>query len=316
MDVQCGTQDTVWSTSQDNTGACDKCPGGTRVPSEENARAWKCSSNSGRIAMDLSKSNDARTCSSFSTRASCSFKQKDLKGVQARLVSSGCDPLWVAPLWMVGPTWRDPQHATGEVDFFERGCERSSGYLASFGEGGGYVLSNAWNEGGKPSVNTDVTAYIEFSRQPDKVDTYTCPHGSNPASVGPIQANCTKTGTRTGYFADSAQQMQNGEALMHFVSDIWAQNDCPGVLCGAPQKKTSCKFEVRDFRVSFADNTNRFTDPEKCKVILADQNIPPEPAAPSGPNPSVLDLLREVWADHKIVVTGMIGLLVLFIFMR
>ena len=64
--------------------------------------------------------------------------------MQARLVSSGCDPLWVAPLWMVGPT--------GEVDFFERGCDRSSGYLAN----------NAWNEGGKATANTDVTAYIEL----------------------------------------------------------------------------------------------------------------------------------------------------------
>merc|ERR1712157_484211 len=64
---------------------------------------WSCGTTD--ISLNMVDMN-AQVCSSFTTENQCQFQQKAIKGIQASLVSSGCDGLWVAPLWMVGPVWQ------------------------------------------------------------------------------------------------------------------------------------------------------------------------------------------------------------------
>merc|ERR1711953_745864 len=114
----------------------------------------------------------------------------------------------------------------GAIDIFERGCELEDGYLLSYGEGDPFVEHNAWDMAGKPADDIDITVYLDFRPNgEDKVDSYVCPKGSNPAETGPLHAGCTKTSSKENYFADTADQTSDGTEWFWFVSDVW--NACP-----------------------------------------------------------------------------------------
>ena len=142
----------IWGKRNGDSGACNQCP-----PTVAADGAWTCRAN-GDISFDI-RGKNAKVCTSWSTEGSCEFKQKDLRALQATLQSSGCDGLWAAPLWIAPKSWAAPQHATGEIDVFERGCSTANGYLLSFGESDQYIVPEAWGENGKAGAATALTAY-------------------------------------------------------------------------------------------------------------------------------------------------------------
>ena len=235
----------VWKTFGGQAGACT-CSTHPPVPND----IWKCPDDGG-ISLDL-KGKNAQVCTSWTTQGSCEFKQKDLRALQANLESSGCDGLWVAPLWMVGSGWALPQSATGEIDFFERGCVPGAGYVLSFGAEDKNILKDAWGEQVGAKATTALTAYMTFDPEKDSIDVYRCPLKSNPIEVGPSAAGCTKTRTHTGYYHDTAIQTNHGEEYMALVSDVW--NGCKELNCGNKPNITSsaCNFSVTGIQLHFS----------------------------------------------------------------
>jgi len=280
----CGISSTMWSKPQGNTGACNDCGIDLTKVDPEVVSHWSCGTTD--ISLNMADMN-AQVCSSFTTENQCQFQQKAIKGIQASLVSSGCDGLWVAPLWMVGSVWHlsstsnvsvnspRSQHETGEIDIFERGCDLDDGYLLSYGELDQYVENDAWNYAGKPKDDIDITVYLDFRPNgEDKVDSYVCPKGSNPAETGPLDAGCTKTSSKEGYFADTAAQTNDGSEYFWFVSDVW--NACPrcptpgscpgwGINCGSDAPTSSqCSFAVSGIKMKFNDGYSFKDDAEIC----------------------------------------------------
>jgi hypothetical protein len=245
--MPCG--DGIWKKRNGQYGACNSCFPWPHVPEG----IWDCKAN-GDISLDL-KGKNAQTCTSWTTEGSCEFKQKDLRALQANLVSSGCDGIWAAPLWMVGKDWALPQSATGEIDFFERGCFPGTGYVLAFGGEDKNILKDAWGEQGKATAATALTAYMTFDPNIDSIDIYRCPLQSNPIEVGPEAALCTKTGTYTGYYRDTAVQTKNGEEYMRLVSNMW--NGCDKLICGnKPKIKSSdCNFSVTGIQLQFSQES-------------------------------------------------------------
>jgi hypothetical protein len=295
--MTCGTSSTIWQKNMGDSGGCNNCGPPAAMPAAD-AALWKCK-GAADISLDLSHSQpDAKKCMSWSTEGVCEFKQKDLRRLQVNLDSEKCDGLWIAPLWMTPDMWVAPQDATGEIDFFERGCDTASGFLLSFGGGGSFIRHDAWDEQGTPSdVQTQLTAYMEFDPDPasDRIKVYKCPFGSNPMKNGTAIEGCTKTVDYKGYYAETKHETRNGEEYMRFVSDLW--NACANINCGRAQvAKSECKFEVSGLKLDF---TGAEVDPDNpkwpfhpdaqavCDNILYHGGAPPSgrPSAPS-PHPS------------------------------
>jgi hypothetical protein len=210
---------------------------------------WNCTSD-GNISLSL-RGVDARRCMSWSTEGSCEFRQRDLESIRADLVSEGCQGLWVAPLWMAPEHWKAPQHATGEVDVFERGCVQDSGYVASFGEAPPWVIENAWYEQGHPDVPTNFTAYMTFDAPQDRVTMYKCPLGSSPEDNPEDFSRCALTSSHSNYFHDTRRETHDGYEYMRLVSNLW--NECERLSCGRkpPLKESRCEFQVSRIRLKF-----------------------------------------------------------------
>ena len=260
---------------------------------------------------------DIRDCMTFTTEDSCKFKQKYLAGLQAHLTSSDCNGLWACPLWLVGEYWETPQHETGEVDVFERGCYVEDGYVLSFGSGGSYVKQDAWDEQNQPTKSTNITAYLEFDHSQDTVRYYRCPPGSEPAKQGPLLAQCEYGGERPGYFADSKAQLKDGEAYMWLVSDIF--NTCPHINpgCGHANPQTSdCNFAVKDIKIAFVDKQNHFEgNSDICPRIWAhgpQDGRPSDTPPPSNHKPPMSSFLLV----GCLVVVVVAGLLLLLLWIR
>jgi hypothetical protein len=248
----CGKEGSVWRKAMGNDGACNFC--GEPVPpmSQEEEALWHCSPN-GDISLNLSGVPDARKCMSWTTEGGCEFKQKDLRSIQATLESEGCDGIWAAPLWIAPDNWAFPQHATGEVDIFERGCDKKDGYLLSFGEGDPWIIHDAWGEQDKPTASTRLTAFMQFDPAQDKVSIYSCPFGANPIDVGPEAAGCKLTRSYDGYYRDTREQTHDGNDYMHLVSDVW--NKCTALPCGNALERTDCRFNVSNIRLGFSEES-------------------------------------------------------------
>jgi len=259
LSIECGVTGSIWTKPMGNSGACNPC--NPPAMTSNDTALWTCSTT-GDIALDMSGLEDARKCMSFSSKGSCEFKQKDLLELQVTLESHGCNGLWVAPLWIAPDHWSAPQHATGEVDIFERGCSVEDGYLLSLGEEGSYILNNAWQQKGQPNTESSFTAYLVFNRSHDTLTTYHCPQNSNPIIDG--TASCKLTRTATGYFGDTAGQTQNGEEYMHFVSDVWNQCD---TQCSKSLPKSMCKFQVSNLKMRLAGDL-RSGGADACKSLL------------------------------------------------
>lgn len=273
----CGQTATMWSKPQGNTGACDGCGIDLSKVDPDVTSHWSCGATD--ISLSMAGMN-AKVCSSFSTEDQCQFQQKGIKGIQASLVSSGCNGLWVAPLWMVGSVWHSPaplgsnsslksQHQTGEIDIFERGCDPNDGYLLSYGEGDPFVEHDAWGMAGKPDDAIDITVYLDFRPNgEDKVDSYVCPKGSMPAKDGPLDAGCTLTSSKENYFADTAGQTSDGDEWFWFVSDVWNACGSDQINCGTDAPTSSeCSFEVSGIKMKFNDGFSFKDDSEICNEM-------------------------------------------------
>lgn len=249
----CGSPDGghIWTKNMGDAGACSACNPAVPMSKADQSR-WSCSTF-GDISMNKDKKEfDPRTCMSWSTEGSCEFRLKDLKAVQMDVKSSDCNGLWVAPVWMAPKTWNSPQHGTGEVDFFERGCNLKNGYQTSFGETGPYIFNNSWEEEGKPDADTSLTAYMTFDQNADEVTMYKCPIDSNPLKNGTDK--CTKTATHMGFYKDTADQTAGHTEYMHLVSDFW--NKCElGCGKGASMSSTKCSFDVTNLKLQFTDDS-------------------------------------------------------------
>lgn len=248
----CGRAGSIWMTNMGDFGACAVC--GARVPmSSGDEEMWVC--NRSDISLNPFRSWwNSKTCSSWSTKHSCEFRQRDLKSIQFSFESSGCGGLWVAPLWLAPERWTHPQYKTGEIDVLERGCSKWDGYIMSFGSSPEYILKDAWKERGNPSANTKFAAYVSFDRDRDEVSVYRCPHGSYPISDG--LDSCQQTAVHAGYFRDTSARMRDGNALLHLVSDVW--NQCGMLACGKSQVGWSnCHFEISNLKIGFVDDATR-----------------------------------------------------------
>jgi len=246
----CGTPGSIWGKEMGDTGACQPCipdPDNPPLMLPEDKDHWTCSAT-GDISLDLSGMQDVRKCMSFSTEGYCEFRQRDLLTLQVTLESSGCNGLWVAPIWIAPQTWAAPQRDTGEVDIFERGCYSNDGYLLSLGSHTSHVWQDAWQEKHQPEANTSLTAFLEFDRNDDKLTVYRCPLGANPITDG--TASCTQTRSGDGYFSQTAMQTQNGEEYMHFVSDLW--NGCTSLCSKMLGPQSGCNFKVSNLKLRLA----------------------------------------------------------------
>lgn len=244
-----------------DSGACNAC--NPSAMSSADTALWTCS-GTGDIGLNMSGLDDARKCMSFSSEGSCEFKQKDLLELQVTLDSHGCNGLWVAPLWIAPETgrWVSPQHATGEVDIFERGCSVGDGYLLSLGEQSPWIRQKAWQQNGQPNMESSFTAYLVFNQSQDTVTTYHCPKGTNP--IFKDTGSCTLTDIAHGYFKDTAAEMQHGEEYMHFVSDVW--NKCNSG-CSKSLPNSDCQFQVSDLKMRLAGEF-RSGGSDACKSLL------------------------------------------------
>jgi hypothetical protein len=266
MKSDCGSPGSIWLENMGNKGACDACNPAVPMSKVDESR-WTC--NKGDVSMNKDNNNfDPRTCMSWSTKGACEFKQKDLRALQVDMKSSGCNGLWVAPLWMTPENWAVPQHGTGEVDFFERGCSTKDGYLTSFGESEQYIVNNSWEEENTPNVETSLTAYMTFDPTADKVDIYKCPLGSNPLEDG--TKKCTKTATHLGYYKDTAGQTKQHTEYMHLVTDLWNKCGSLGCSSGASMSSTDCSFEVMNLKMQFTDDSTREGSPFRDKKPQCD----------------------------------------------
>lgn len=259
----CGANSAIWKTEMGDSGACNMCNPARPMSSQDKQR-WVC--NKGDIALNPSGAEwNTQTCMSWSTQGTCEFRQKDLRALQVSLKSKNCNGLWVAPLWIAPQGWQAPQHATGELDLFERGCSTADGYVTSFGESAPYILFDSWKEKNNPTASTELTAYVTFDPNADIVTTYKCPFGSNPISDG--TGACQRTAVYNRYFKDSAGQTSNGTEYMRLVSDLW--NKCKTLNCGhAAVGNSSCSFEVSNIQLRFSDESTQggkspFRDPSK-----------------------------------------------------
>lgn len=272
----------IWSpdkVSSGDMGACNVCN-----PSGKNSERWSTNKLKDITFNTDEKDPNSRVCTFASTYGNCEFRMKDLNALQVDMQSSGCDNIWVAPLWISPPPghWNPPQHATGEIDLFERGCipgPNPPGYILSYGEGPPYIYPSAWGEtdAGKPS---NFRAFMKFDQAKDEITTYTCPIADDPSKwpikIGPEAAGCTKTSVHNGYFSDSAKQTAGQTEWMHFVSDVW--NKCDALPCGGdrrtPQTKfypdSQCSFSVSNIQMGFKPESihggpfkDILTDPNK-----------------------------------------------------
>ena len=234
-------------------GGCSSCNATVPMSAADQSR-WVRSLNG--IQLKPTNKNDSRTCMSWSTEGTCEFKQKDITALQASLeASGGCNGVWAAPLWMVGGTWVLPQSATGEIDFFERGCDTSQGYVLAYGDN----PSVGWGE--TPTQDSRFTAYMTFDKNNDVVKNYKCPFGANPIADGNT-SSCQLIQTKTGYFNDTKSETNNGEEYMRLVSDVW--NKCSALNCG--QARTSdnkCAFNVSNISMTFTPESTTTGSPFK-----------------------------------------------------
>lgn len=188
---------------------------------------------------------------SWTTKDTCSWRQKDLKALQVHLKSSGCDGVWAAPLWITPLTWIEPQHASGEVDVFERGCATNDGYLVSFGDSEPFIMHNAWGEQGKAADPSDFVAHMAFDFANDKVTMRRCPPDSNPMATGDF-SQCTAPVEFFNYFYNTSKNTNQNTAYMHFVSDVW--NKCGSLACAHSAKPdAACSFSVSGIQMQFTD---------------------------------------------------------------
>ena len=249
----------IWGRTNGDSAACEYDNRRPPAMSEADAKLWQCSDN-GDISLDLRGVADARKCLSFSTEGSCEFRQKDLRGLQVNLESSGCDGLWAAPLWMVPSHWEPPQHMTGEIDVFERGCDTKDGYLLSLGENSTWILNDAWGEQGKPGAATKLTAYLQFDPVADRIAVYKCPFGSTPMRDGPDAAQCSLSKVWDRYYKDTRERTNLGEDYLHLVSDVWNEEKGHDYACvraskGGAQKHTDCHFKVSGIHMQFSEES-------------------------------------------------------------
>ena len=132
---------------------------------------------------------------------------------------------------------------------------------------------NAWHQEGDDRSKLDITAYIDFDHSADRITSWICPKGSQPAKRGPEAAKCRNTGEYLGYFANTRNNIYPGGANnnpLHFVSDLW-NNDGPRNCGPQPGEKNAvCSWTVRDLKVKFTKNKNMFLRPDRCKHIWAD----------------------------------------------
>lgn len=232
-------------------GDSGACCNASRM-SDDDKKRWILSNNGIELRPGLTGS---KTCMSWSTEGTCEFIQGELLGIQANFESKGCNGIWAAPLWMTPKTWTAPQHKTGEIDFFERGCVPGSGYITSFGEGDPYIVRNSWGEETNPQQDSSFTAYITFDRSNDVVNMYKCPLGSKPIDRGPDTEACMLAISYPGYFDATKDQTKNHTELMHLVSDVWNDPKCTQLPCGHGQTSDDkCTFKVSDIKMGFTDD--------------------------------------------------------------
>jgi hypothetical protein len=315
-----------------SAGACDPCGTPANIAPEDK-KLWTCDEN-GDISLDLKGSQSALKCMSWSTEGSCEFKQKDLRALQVTLESKNCDDLWVAPLWMCPSEWVTPQHKTGEVDFFERGCSIKDGYLLSFGESSPWIIDDVWGEKGTNNTNnpSSFTALLTFDPTADEVCAYKCPKGSDPLRDGTTLAGCTRTMTHPNYYLETQEQTNNGNEYMHLVSDIW--NKCPSLNCGKAKKLSSdCEFHISGLKLRFSDEaanheTNSpFKQPENpsCSNIwyrpvgqspggTGPSPPPPWPLSPFSEAPSSASSGSLPWYDDTKTLFGVTAIVVAIFF--
>ena len=254
----CGGPASIWKTAMGNAGACngiDHPAPGAMSPSDQ--QLWTCSSN-GDIELDMSKASpNAYKCLSWSTEGSCQFPMKKLVRMQAKLESNGCNGHWAAPLWITPQDWNPPQHKSGEIDLFERGCVRQDGYLTSFGENDPWIEHNTWqqqNQGNQPD-STALTAFVIFNpagyNEPTKdfISIFNCPFDSNPIVTGDT-GDCQQVVYR-GYYQDTKENTHYGSLPMTLVSDLWNKK---GIQCSSDLATSQCKFKVSDIKLQFSDD--------------------------------------------------------------
>jgi len=261
----CGASNAIWRLAMGNAGGCGATDHPNYADNDKNMppqdqQLWTCGVN-GDVALDLRTAPDARFCSSWSTEGSCQFPMNKLMKLQATLDSNGCQGLWAAPLWISPQNWQSPQHASGEIDIFERGCSRDDGYLTSFGETDPYIYHDSWKQKGKGGSldSTSFTAYVTFSPGAydnpgiiDQVAIYRCPKGSNPIVDGDI-SQCDAPTVYNEYYKNTKQNTASGNQLMTLVSDVWNVPNTGCTKSDAPEK-SNCNFKVSDIKMQFIED--------------------------------------------------------------
>lgn len=314
----------MWQKEMGSAGACNPCGQPASIaPADKNL--WTCNEK-GDISLNLEGAQPASKCMSWSTEGSCEFRQKDLRALQVTLDSVNCDDLWVAPLWMCPASWENPQHQTGEVDFFERGCATNDGYLLSFGESSPWIINDAWKEKGLNNKNhhSSFTAFLTFDPTADEVCAYQCPTGADPLRDGVTAGGCELTMKYSQYFSDTSKQTKGGTEYMHLVSDVW--NKCSSLNCGKALKSSECRFQISGLKLKFSDDatdqetTSPFKQPENpsCSHVWYRSSDPspsptpqPIPLPPSyTPSPPG----THAWYDDSKTLFGVTGLVVAFFF--
>lgn len=258
---------TVWASDNAQSGACPGTP--HPMPSPEQ-NLW--TRQGPDISLDLRQETNAQKCMSWSTQDSCEFPMADLEELQVDLQSKDCEGLWTAPLWIAPRPgrWRPPQHATGEIDIFERGCSREDGYLLSYGENDPYIIHNAWLQQNQPQDDTHLRAYIKFDMDKDVITTYSCALDRSPIHTGDL-TDCGITSTHHGYFRDTADQTDNQREPMNFVSDIWNKEGLP---CGSAVESSNCAFSISNLQMKFSRHPTEACqdcawNEEVCNSLLA-----------------------------------------------
>lgn len=249
-----------------SSGACSVCH--PQIPmSYVDASRWVRGTNNIELLQN-GQDLDSRTCMSWSTRNTCEFKQNEWLAIQATLKSSKCEGIWAAPLWICPEHWQFPQHATGEIDIFERGCDQCRGYVLSVGESQQFVFRNAWHDLDPSRDSIFFTAYLTFDRDKDEVKAWKCEVGAEPIRNQSLDL-CTPKPVATfrDYFKNTARQTNNGNSYMHLVSDIW--NKCDSMACRAAHKSdSSCSFKVSDIRLKLTKGARFKRNNKLCKVAL------------------------------------------------
>jgi len=251
----------IWRRDGPHTSNCGS---GTRSDGAYSCADQQGNVDSTSIFMDLGSVSNKVGCFIWRSSSTCNFPMKSIARIEFDAEWTGCDNLWMAPLWTFSDPWQAPQGTSGEIDFIEE-CTVPKVTTNL----GCYSVNDAGCQDGDPWGGTSGT-----SSGPKHLSMTLDTSGNLAVQVCNLdRSGCRQVAKYDGYLGKSYPTSGGRNNAFHFVSDIF--NDPPGDASGgwdgcqaSRNTNTQCKYAITNLKLTSTSGRPVFS-PGSCAALNA-----------------------------------------------